>query len=352
MNEPSQRQAASASAPLLAIRAGFPACPGYVLLEVLGQGGFGTVYRARRESAPRQAVALKLLKPGLRSAEILARFDSERQALALMEHPGIARFLDAGSTRDGRPFFVMELVEGKTITRCCREARMPLAGRLRLFAQVCLAVHHAHQKGVLHRDLKPSNILVCETEGEFYPKVIDFGIARAVFTDSELLPPLTRSRQLIGTLSSMSPEQACGKSDLDTRTDIYSLGVVLYELLTGSPPFAAADKSGRTPAGFLRLLEETVPPRPSEQLRSSSASFRDSGSSNATAGSLPFGCGRLRGDLDWIAMKALEKDRELRYASAAAFAEDIQRHLDSLPVRAGPPHPAYLVCKFFRRHRP
>ncbi len=331
-------------------RPALPGCPGYRLVELLGQGGFGSVYRAWKKAPPHGEAALKILKPGHQSVEILARFALERQALALMDHPAIARFLDAGSTSDGRPFFVMELVRGKPITNHCRDARLPLADRLRIFAGVCLAVHHAHQKGVLHRDIKPSNVLVSVVNGSAEPKVIDFGIARAVSPEADLPPSLTQSLQLVGTLLYMSPEQASGRGNLDTRSDIYALGVLLYELLTGAPPFAH-DKKQLTPQFFLRCLHETAPPRPSAALRVARDTTRETGRRDTPSLRELFGPAQVRGDLDWIVMKALEKDPERRYPSAAAFADDIRRHLDSLPVQAGPPDPAYRARKFFLRHR-
>ncbi len=323
----------------------------YRLMEVLGQGGCGLVYLARQEEPVRRQVALKVIKLGMDTRSVIARFDAERQALAMMDHPNIARVLDAGATEAGRPYFVMELVHGSRITRYCDQNRLDMPQRLRLFVQVCHALQHAHQKGVIHRDIKPSNILVTVHDGEPRPKVIDFGIAKAVegrLTDETLL---TSHEHFIGTPAYMSPEQAQGcLPDVDTRSDIYSLGVLLYELLIGRPPF---DNSSLLSAGvdeMRRILREREPLPPSAMFDTLSGDIRGElgqlrRTEAAKLGSL------MRGDLDWITTKALEKDRDRRYRSAGALARDIQRHLENEPVSARPPSRRYRLQKLIRRHR-
>ena len=305
----------------------------YKLLQHLGDGGFGSVFEAEQSEPVVRRVALKVIKLGMDTKQVVARFDVERQALALMDHPGIAKVLDGGTTESGRPYFVMELVRGLPITEYCVRNRLPLADRLELFIAVCGAVQHAHLKGILHRDLKPSNVLVALHDGRPVPKVIDFGIAKAMHARLTEHTLLTEARQLIGTPVYMSPEQVERSGfDLDTRTDVYSLGVLLYELLTGSTPI---DTRVLREADFLelrRLICEQDPVRPS--LRTGTADTR-----------------ALRGDLDWITMKALEKDRTRRYESAAELGADIRRHLDDEPVLAGPPSATYRAAKFLRRHR-
>jgi serine/threonine protein kinase/Tfp pilus assembly protein PilF len=319
----------------------------YRILELLGEGGMGQVWLAEQREPVRRRVALKIIKLGMDTREVVARFESERQALAMMDHPGIAKVLDAGATETGRPFFVMELVRGVPITEYCDSRRFTTGQRIDLFAQVCRAVQHAHLKGVIHRDIKPSNVLVTEQDGQPVPKVIDFGIAKAVhgdLTDSTLV---TRLGQLIGTPAYMSPEQAESTGlDVDTRTDVYSLGVLLYELLVGALPFdvrAVADAAVRS------AIRETDVPRPSTRLtglghdRDTVASYR---------GTSPDALRReLRDDLDWIILKALEKDRGRRYETPAAFADDLERRLASEPVVARPPSTGYRARKFLRRHR-
>lgn len=302
----------------------------YGLVRRLGEGGGGVVYEAAQESPVRRAVALKILKLGMDTRRVIARFEAERQALALMEHPNIARVLDAGATETGRPYFVMELVHGTRITDYCERNDVPLPGRLRLFQQVCAAVQHAHQKGIIHRDLKPSNILVTEVDGMPVPKVIDFGIAKAVAAPLGRGTLLTLNDQPVGTPACMSPEQFLG-GDVDTRSDIYSLGVVLYELLAGCPPF---DNDELLDAGFdemRRRVQHDEPPRPSARA--------------------PHGAAQLRGELDWIVMKALEKDRERRYQTVRGLSEDIDRHLADEPVSARPPSRLYRLRKLVRRNR-
>ncbi|MDA8017285.1 MAG: protein kinase [Thermoanaerobaculia bacterium] len=320
----------------------------YRLLELLGEGGFGVVYRAEQLRPMQREVALKVLKVGMDTREVVARFEAERQALALMDHRSIAQVLDGGVTDGGRPFFVMELVRGEPVTIFCRARELDLRRRLELFVEICEAVQHAHQKGVVHRDLKPSNILVCDPDSgtatdsgqgtRSVPKVIDFGIAKALhgrLTDQTLHSAAYR---MLGTPAYMSPEQAVGEVDVDTRADVYSLGVLLYELLTGTTPFAAggpasSDGSDVGLAEIERRIREDEPLKPSRQ-----------------AGPREFGR-RLRGDLDWIVLKALEKDRERRYAAASELAEDVRRHLRDEPVAAGPPSTAYRLRKFLRRNR-
>jgi serine/threonine protein kinase len=323
----------------------------YKLLQKLGEGGCGVVWMAEQEEPVRRRVALKVIKLGMDTKTVIARFEAERQALALMDHPNIARVLDAGATEAGRPFFVMELVPGVPITKYCDQHNLPTSARLGLFTQVCQAVQHAHQKGIIHRDLKPSNILVTLHDGEPTPKVIDFGIAKATqgrLTDHTLF---TAFEQFIGTPAYMSPEQAeMSGIDVDTRSDIYSLGVLLYELLTGRQPF---DPKSLLQAGLdeiRRIIREVEPPKPSTRLNTLTNSDRDSiarqrGIAPAQLSLL------LRGDLDWIVMKALEKNRSRRYETANGLAMDIQRHLQNEPVSARPPTTAYRISRLIRRNR-
>jgi len=326
----------------------------YQLLEKIGEGGCGVVYLAEQTEPVRRRVALKVIKLGMDTRSVITRFEAERQALALMDHPNIARVLDAGATETGRPFFVMELVCGIKITDYCAQHRLSTSTRLRLFTQVCQAVQHAHQKGIIHRDLKPSNVLVTSSDGTPLPKVIDFGVAKATagvqLTDEALL---TRVGLLVGTPAYMSPEQAeLGGADVDTRTDIYSLGVLLYELLTGHPPFDTDTwlKSGID--ALRKAIRETPPKRPSTRLALELADSRDHQPGPRNPQEIQRAIQSVRGDLDWIVLKALEKDRARRYETANAFAMDIQRHLNNEPVVARPPSPAYLLQKSFRRHRP
>ncbi|HUG11315.1 MAG TPA: bifunctional serine/threonine-protein kinase/formylglycine-generating enzyme family protein, partial [Opitutaceae bacterium] len=323
----------------------------YKLLERIGEGGFGVVYMAEQDEPVRRRVALKIIKPGMDTRAVVARFEAERQALAMMEHPGIARVFDGGATDSGRPYFVMELVRGVPITRYCDEKKMKPGARLRLFIAVCNAVQHAHQKGVIHRDLKPSNILVTMDDGAAVPKVIDFGIAKATnarLTDKTLF---TRFHTFVGTPAYTSPEQMDMSSvDVDTRSDIYSLGVLLYELLLGRPPFDPKLLSAQDIDTMRRTIREVDPPRPSARLATLSQEDRTSvaherGTEPASLTVL------LRGDLDWIVMRALEKDRARRYQTAAALAADIERHMANEPVVARPPSTLYRAGKFVRRHK-
>ena len=306
----------------------------YKLLEIIGEGGFGTVWMAEQTEPVRRRVALKIIKLGMDTRQVVARFEAERQALALMDHPNIARVFDAGATEVGRPFFVMELVRGVAITEFCDARQLNTRERLELFIPICQAVQHAHQKGVIHRDLKPSNILVTEQDGRPVPKVIDFGVAKAIeepLTDKTLF---TRFHQFLGTPAYMSPEQAgLGGLDVDTRSDIYSLGVLLYELLTGRTPFDPQ----LARAGYERILQtirEQEPPRPSTRL--SSLKREDLVAIAGRRREEPEHLHKLvRGDLDWIVLKALEKDRTRRYESANGLAADLRRYLDDEPQRSG-----------------
>jgi tetratricopeptide (TPR) repeat protein len=321
----------------------------YKLLERLGEGGMGTVWMAQQTEPVRRLVAVKLIKPGMDSKAVLARFEAERQALALMDHPNIAKVLDAGTAPDGRPFFVMELVKGTAITRYCDQRRLTPPQRLELFAAVCLAVQHAHQKGVIHRDLKPSNVLVALYDDRPVPKVIDFGVAKAIG------PPLTEQTlhtgfgAVVGTLEYMSPEQASfNQLDVDTRSDVYALGVLLYELLVGGPPFSRKELEQAGVLEMLRVIREQEPSKPS--LKLSTAEGLPTLAANR--GTEPKRLAALvRGEVDWIVMKALEKNRERRYETALGFAQDVQRYLAGEPVLACPPSVWYRLRKQFRRHR-
>jgi WD40 repeat protein len=324
----------------------------YKLLEQIGEGGCGVVYVAEQEQPVRRRVALKVIKLGMDTRQVIARFEAERQALALMDHPNIAKVLDGGATETGRPFFVMELVKGVRITDYCDKNNLSTTERLGLFVQVCHAIQHAHQKGIIHRDIKPSNVLVTLHDGVPVPKVIDFGIAKAT-TDQRLTDKTlyTAIEQFIGTPAYMSPEQAeLSGLDIDTRSDIYGLGVLLYELLTGKTPFDAMRLVEAGLDEIRRIIREEDPPRPSTRI-----STLDAGEQTAIAkrrhAELPKLLGLIRGDLDWIVMKTLEKDRTRRYETANGLAADIQRHLHNQPVVARPPTAAYQLMKFARRHK-
>jgi len=321
----------------------------YTILKVLGEGGMGTVYLAEQLEPIRRTVALKLIKLGQDSKEVLARFEQEFQALSLMNHPAIAKVLDAGATEDGRPYFVMEYVDGTRISDYADEHRLSLVERLHLFMEVCAGLQHAHQKGIIHRDIKPSNILVTVEQGKAIPKLIDFGLALA--TEQKLTEQtlFTKQGAWIGTPEYMSPEQAGSGVDVDTRADIYSLGVLLYELLTGRQPFETWLLREAGIAELQRTIQEVEPPRPSSKV----STIGDESSYNAELRRTDPATlvKRLRGDLDWIVMKALEKDRTRRYASASEFAADIARHLNHEPALAGPPSWVYRTGKFLRRYR-
>jgi tetratricopeptide (TPR) repeat protein len=322
----------------------------YKLLEQIGEGGMGAVWMAEQTQPIHRRVAVKVIKQGMDSREVLARFEAERQALALMDHPNIAKVLDADRTPSGRPYFVMELVKGQPITRYCDEKRLGVRQRLGLFADVCRAVQHAHQKGIIHRDLKPSNVLVAPYDGKPVVKVIDFGVAKATGQRLTGLTLFTGFGALVGTPEYMSPEQAeVNNQDIDTRSDIYSLGVLLYELLTGSTPLTRQRIKGAALLEVLRVIREEEPRRPSTRLSESKEALPSISAQRQTE---PAKLTRLvRGELDWIVMKALEKDRNRRYETASAFALDVQRYLADEPVLACPPSAGYRLRKFARRNR-
>lgn len=322
----------------------------YRLVEPLGEGGFGFVWAAEQMQPIHREIALKLVKRGMDSREIIARFAAESQALALMDHPNIAAVLDAGATPDGRPFFAMERVRGEPLVNYCNSRNLGLRERIELFIPVCHAVQHAHQKAIIHRDLKPSNILVAEVDGKPVPKVIDFGIAKALGAmpdaglDASVLQ--TRAGAIMGTLQYMSPEQAGSVPDVDTRSDIYSLGVILYELLTGCTPLCVTAPPREAPDETLRRIRVEEAQRPSTVIREPAA-----GQETLCGMEVPRLRRALRGDLDWIAIKALEKDRRRRYETATALATDLRRHLDREPVSAVAPTWSYQFSKFARRNR-
>jgi serine/threonine protein kinase/formylglycine-generating enzyme required for sulfatase activity len=321
----------------------------YKLVEVIGEGGMGDVYMAQQAEPIRRAVAVKVIKAGMDSKAVLARFEAERQALAMMDHPNIARVLDAGVTNSGRPFFVMELIKGVPITGFCDAQKLTLRQRLELFVPVCQAIQHAHQKNVIHRDIKPSNVLVALFDDRPVPKVIDFGVAKAVGQPLTDLTLLTGFGAVVGTPEYMSPEQASfNQVDVDTRSDVYALGVLLYELLAGSPPFTRKELEKAGVMEMLRVIREKQPSKPSTKL--STADGLPTLAANR--GTEPTKLTKLvRGELDWIVMKALEKDRTRRYETAKSFAMDVQRYLADKPVQACPPSAAYRLQKFVRRNR-
>ena len=322
----------------------------YKLIEQIGEGGFGVVFMAEQQHPIRRRVALKVLKAGMDTRQVVARFQAERQALALMEHAGIARVLDGGEAPSGRPYFVMELVKGIPITRFCDEHQLAPRERLALFVDVCKAVQHAHQKGIIHRDLKPTNVLVAAYDGKPVPKVIDFGVAKALGQQLTERTLVTGFGSIVGTLEYMSPEQAeFNAMDVDTRADIYSLGVLLYELLTGTTPLSSERLKLAAMSEVLRLIREEEPPRPSTRLSDSRDSLASiSAQRRLEPASLTK---QVRGELDWIVMKALEKDRNRRYETANGLARDIDRYLNDQPVEASSPGTAYRLRKFVRRNR-
>jgi serine/threonine protein kinase/tetratricopeptide (TPR) repeat protein len=323
----------------------------YKLLQRIGGGGCGVVYMAEQEKPVRRRAALKIIKLGMDTKSVVARFEAERQALALMDHPNIARVLDAGATESGRPYFVMELVRGIKITEYCDQHELDTRERLKLFIQVCQAIQHAHQKGVIHRDIKPSNILVTIIDGLPVPKVIDFGIAKAIegpLTDNTIF---TAYEQFIGTPAYMSPEQAVMSGvDVDTRSDIYSLGVLLYELLTGRTPFETNELLERGIDGLRRTLQEREPQRPSAMVTTMQGSALTQVAHSRHVEPMKL-ITLLHGDLDWIVIRALEKDRARRYETANGLAMDVQRFLDNEPVVARPPSRVYRLQKLVRRNK-
>jgi non-specific serine/threonine protein kinase/serine/threonine-protein kinase len=328
---------------------GAPIAGRYTLAEKIGEGGMGEVWVAKQTEPVKRMVALKLIKAGMDTRAVLARFDAERQALAMMDHPNIARVLDGGMTADRRPFFVMELVNGLPLTKFCDDAKLGIRGRLELFVSICQAVQHAHQKGVIHRDLKPSNILATLVDARPVPKVIDFGVAKAV--GGKLLDesPSTQFGAVVGTLEYMAPEQAgYSGQDIDTRADVYSLGVILYELLTGLRPLDSKrmKKAGLTE--MVRIIQEEEPSKPSTRL-STEESLPSLAASRQTEPKKLMAL--LRGDLDWIVMKCLEKQRERRYGAANGLARDVERYLADEMVEARPPSAGYLLSKFLRRNK-
>ncbi|MBM4029980.1 MAG: serine/threonine protein kinase, partial [Planctomycetes bacterium] len=356
----------------------------YKLLEKIGEGGMAVVYMAEQEQPIRRKVALKIIKLGMDTRQVIARFEAERQALALMDHPSIAKVFDAGSTETGRPYFVMELVRGVSITEYCDRNSLSTKDRLHLFLQVCQAVQHAHTKGIIHRDIKPSNVMVTSHDGEALPKVIDFGIAKATNQKLTEKTLFTRYAHLIGTPAYMSPEQAeLSDLDIDTRSDIYSLGVLLYELLTGTTPFSEEELRKAGYIEMQRLIREQEPVKPSTRIRTAlrgasvparrgegilpalrgrdaldteeskakMASGRKGGTPSPRLPYLRSTYEQVRGDLDWIVMKSLEKDRTRRYETASSLAEDIRRHLEHEPVLARGPSTGYRLRKCLRRHR-
>jgi serine/threonine protein kinase len=322
----------------------------YKTLHRLGRGGMGAVYLAEQQEPIRRLVALKMIKPGMDTREVMARFDSERQALALMDHPNIARVFDAGSGTDGRPYFVMEHVPGIPITEYCDQNCLTNRERLELMLPVCRAVQHAHQKGIIHRDIKPSNVLVSVQDGRPVPKVIDFGVAKAVNQKLIEKTLFTEHGVLIGTPEYMSPEQAdANGADVDTTTDIYSLGTLLYELLVGALPFDPKDLRKAGYDEMRRIIREEETPQPTARLDSLGTQVNDIATRHRTT---PEGLRKqLRGELNWITARAMEKERSRRYASASELAADIERHLRDEPVTASPPGAAYRLSKFLKKRR-
>jgi eukaryotic-like serine/threonine-protein kinase len=341
----------AALAPATVLTEGPGDCVGrYKLVEKIGEGGCGVVYLAEQEKPVRRRVALKIIKLGMDTKQVVARFEAERQALALMDHPNIARVYDAGATDNGRPYFVMEFVPGKKVTEFCDEQKLGQETRLKLFLEICDAIQHAHQKGIIHRDIKPSNVLVSQQDAEPVPKVIDFGIAKA--TDGNLSSlTITECNQFIGTPAYVSPEQAdLGAPDIDTRSDVYSLGVLLYELLTGRTPFEAAALHAMGLDEVRRIVRSTEPPKPSARLGAlSEADLNAVAIARRSEPAKLFHA--VRGDLDWIVMKCLEKDRGRRYQSASGLAADIRRHLGDEAIVARPPSAGYRLRKAWRRNR-
>ena len=331
----SDQSAADFLSPKAAVAAAVESIGPYKIQRQLGEGGMGTVYLAEQSQPIQREVALKVIRAGMGSKAVIARFDGERRALALMDHPNIAQVFDAGATAQGLPYFVMEYVDGLPITRYCEQRNLSIRQRIELFIPVCQAIHHAHQKGVIHRDIKPSNVLVKELEGKAIPKVIDFGLVKALDSDSAGDHFMTNAGVILGTLQYMSPEQAVpGSRDIDTRSDVYSLGALLYELLTGATPLDAKDLAQENYLALLERVREQEPVAPSIRRRET----------NQAAAPLDH-------ELDWIPLKALEKDRDRRYESVSGMVQDLERYLAGEPVEAAPPSRAYRVRKFVRRHR-
>ena len=321
----------------------------YKILQVIGEGGMGVVYMAEQTEPVNRKVALKIIKLGMDTKQVVARFEAERQALALMDHPHIAKVLDAGATETGRPYFVMELVRGVPITDYCDKNKLSTRQRLELFMPVCNAIQHAHQKGIIHRDIKPSNVMVTLHDGQPVPKVIDFGIAKATnqrLTEKTLF---TNYAQMIGTPAYMSPEQAeMSGLDIDTRTDVYSLGVLLYELLTGTTPFSGKELLSLGYGEMQKVIAEQEPPKPSTRLSTMQNEERTvvAGRRSIDVAGLPR---QIRGDLDWIVMKALEKDRTRRYETVNGLVADVRRHIANEPVTAAAPTFSYQLSKLYKQ---
>ena len=324
----------------------------YKLLQKIGEGGMGIVYMAEQEQPVKRKVALKIIKLGMDTKHVVARFEAERQALAIMDHPNIARVLDGGETESGRPYFVMELVKGIPLTEFCDKNKLTSQERLDLFIKVCQAIQSAHQKGIIHRDLKPSNVLVTLHHGEPMPKVIDFGIAKATNQKLTEKTLFTNYAQMIGTPAYMSPEQAeMSSMDVDTRTDVYSLGVLLYELLTGTTPFPEKELLSQGYGEMQRIIAEQEPERPSVRVSTIQGEQQALTAKNRNE-DISTLSKRVSGDLDWIVMKCLEKDRSRRYDTANGLAEDIKRHLANEPVLAAKPTIGYQFTKLYHRHKP
>jgi eukaryotic-like serine/threonine-protein kinase len=322
----------------------------YKLLQQIGEGGMGVVWMAEQTQPVQRKVALKVIKPGMDSQQVVARFEAERQALAMMDHVNIARVFDGGATETGRPYFVMELVHGVPITKYCDDNHLTPRERLELFVPVCQAIQHAHQKGIIHRDIKPSNVMVTLYDGKPVPKVIDFGVAKATEQKLTERTLFTQYGTMVGTLEYMSPEQAeMSALGVDTRSDIYSLGVLLYELLTGSTPLDRKRMKEAAYAEILRMIKEEEPPKPSTRLSDSGEALASISANRHTE---PAKLTKLvKGELDWIVMKTLEKDRNRRYETANGFAADVQRYLNDEPVQACPPSAWYRFRKFARRNK-
>ncbi len=321
----------------------------YTLVRKLGEGGFGAVFEAEQREPVKRQVALKIIKLGMDTRDVIARFEQERQALALMDHPHIAKVLDAGATETGRPYFVMELVEGVPITEYCDEHRLTVRERLEIMETVCQSVQHAHGKGLIHRDLKPGNVLVSTQDGRPHPKVIDFGVAKATSAKLTEKTLLTEQFQMIGTPLYMSPEQAAGLLDIDTRTDVYSLGVLLYELLTSATPVSAETLRTAMYHELQRLIRQVEPPKPSTRVATEMATMSEIAARRGIEA--PRLASLLRGEIDWIVMKALEKSPARRYDTASALAQDIRRFLSGEPIFAAPPSASYKFAKFVKRHK-